>query len=182
MTPPLPALSLLPCKGGTGTSGPDFEHCLTKFFGIHSNETSPEPQSPNLFLSCSPTLKSNCQNSAVAVYCHYHCHLYNKCNPFAATLLLFSISGLCQLKLHLGLSSELHQLYQLCGQGGTGTSPAGTVGRKGGPDGTLSAVLSGSSFQAHLYWTLDQKAFFFFFFCLACKMQLKCTQRSHLVK
>lgn len=74
-------------------------------------------------------------------------------------LLFFGISGLCQLKPCSGLSPELHQLYQLCGQGGTGASPAGTVDREGGPDGTLSAVLSGSSFQAYLYWTLDQKAF-----------------------
>lgn len=111
------------------------------------------------------------------MYFHYHCDLYNKRNPFAAKLLFFGISGLCQLNPCLGLPSELHQLYQLCRQGGTGAGPAGTVSREGGPGGTLSAGLSGSLFQAYLYWTLDQKAF-----RLACKKQLKCIQKSHPVK
>jgi len=141
------------------------------------NETSPVPQSPNLFLSCRPTLRSDCQNSAVAVYFSYHCDLYNKCNPFAARLLFFGILGLCQLKPCLGLSLELHQLYQLCGQGSAGASSTGAVGDGGGPDGTLSAILSGSSFQADLYWTVGQKSF-----CLACKKQLKCFRKSHTVK
>lgn len=134
MTPLLPALGLLPSKGWTSTSGLDFEHHLTKFFGICGNETSPEPQSPDISLSCNPTMKSNCQNSTVAVCFRYHCDSYNQPKPFAATLLFFGVSGFCQLKPRLGLSSELHQLYQLCGQVGTRTSPTGTFGCKSDPD------------------------------------------------
>lgn len=159
----------------TGTSGLDFEHHLSKFFGLCSNETSHGPQSSNLFLF--PAVQ----------------HWYATAKA-ALWLCVFITTVICttnetHLQPHLCSSASQGSVSWSCAQGsplscfsssalgGTGVSPAVTIGHRGGPDDTLSAVLSGSSLQAYLYWIMGQKAFY-----LSCKKQLKWMQKSHPIK
>lgn len=176
VTPPLPALHLLPCKGWNNTSGLDFEHRLTKFFGIISNETSPEPQSPN------PFLQSNTEKWLPKQHCGCVFSLplwfVQQTQPILQPhFCSWASQGSASWSRSRGFPLSCASFTSSAGRVALGASPAGTIGREGGPDGTLSAVLSGSLFQAYLYWTLDREAF-----CLACKKQLKCIPKSHRVK